>query len=61
MWARRVKSVEAIKLNLVRKLDVNCYNFGKYEHYAQDYWAEKKVIGKANYVEVVEEKVLLMA
>jgi gag-polypeptide of LTR copia-type/Zinc knuckle len=42
--------------------DVECYNCGKHEHIAQDCWAEKKVEGKANYAEVIEdEKVLLMA
>jgi hypothetical protein len=44
-----------------RKPNVDCYNYGKHEHYAQDCWAKKKVEGKANYAEVIEdEKVLLM-
>jgi hypothetical protein len=30
-------------------------------YYTRDYWAKKKIEDKANYVEVVEEKVLLMA
>jgi hypothetical protein len=44
-----------------RKLNVECFNCGKHEHNARDCWPEKKVEGKPNYAEVIEnEKVLLM-
>jgi hypothetical protein len=42
------------------KSDVDCYNCGKHVHYVRDYWA-KKIEGKTNYADVMEEKVLLMA
>jgi hypothetical protein len=45
-----------------KKPNVDCYNYIKHGHYAQNYWAEKKIEGKTNYAEVIEdEKVLLMA
>jgi hypothetical protein len=33
------------------KPDIDCYNYGKHEHYAWDCWAEKKVKDKTNYTE----------
>jgi transposase InsO family protein len=43
------------------KPDVDCYNYEKYEHYARDCWAEKKVKGKANYIEEKVDDVMMMA
>jgi hypothetical protein len=41
-----------------RKLNVDCYNYGKHIHYARDCWAEKKIEDKTNYAEVVEGKLV---
>jgi hypothetical protein len=45
-----------------KKPNIDCYNCDKHGHYVKNCWAEKKVKGKANYIEVIEdEKVSLMA
>jgi hypothetical protein len=42
-----------------KKPNVDCNNYGKHRHYAQNCWAEKKVEGKANYAKVIEDEKVL--
>jgi hypothetical protein len=44
-----------LKLARTRRPDVDCYNYGKHEHYVRDCWTEKKVEGKINYAEMNDE------
>jgi Zinc knuckle len=43
------------------KPDIDCYNCGKYGHYARGFWAEKKLEGKTNYIEEKVDDDLMMA